>query len=88
MGKKGGPAALCLCPLSPKHDIGNALRSLGLRLFDNVGIDVGGGARLRVTKLPGDGYKVGPGGDQDEGHAVPETVRVDMRESPPPGELI
>ena len=70
MGKKGGPAALRLCPLSPKHDVGNVLRGLGLRLFDNVGVNVAGDAHLGMSKLPGDGYKVGPGGDQDRGHAL------------------
>lgn len=79
MGKRGGPAAPSLCSLSPKHDIRYTLRGLGLRLFDDVGIDVGGGARLGMTKLSGNGYKAGPGGDQDGGHAVPEAVRVDMR---------
>ena len=41
-----------------------------------------------MTKLSGNGYKAGSGGDQDGGHAVPEAVRVDMRKPPPLGELI
>ena len=53
-----------------------------------MGIDIGGGARLGMTKLSGNGYKAGPGGDQDGGHAVPEAVRVDMRKPPPLRELI
>ena len=43
---------------------------------------------MGMTKLSGNGYKAGSGGDQDGGHAVPEAVRVDMRKPPPLGELI
>lgn len=43
---------------------------------------------MRVTKLPGNGYKVGPGRNQNACPAMPEAVRVDMGKPPPLGELI
>lgn len=79
------PAGLFLC--GPEHHVGKALAGLLVCLPDDVGIDVGGGAHLRVAQALGDGHHVLPLADQDGSHCVPERMGVDVGKVVPHGEL-
>ena len=70
-----------------EQDISDAFAGFGAFGFDEMGVDIVGGAHLAVTEHVGDRHDINAVGDENGCGGMPEGVRIDMRQVMPLAEF-